>query len=115
MLGECSWRIGVHISFKENGTHISPRDSPAFLALGPFPPIRHNGWNPQKQRGFCKMLAESGRVDRAAHAVRMGIPLDQCRKVGLIRDGQGSASGEHDAHTAPPIGERLWEHEPFAK
>ena len=67
-----------------------PTDSPAaFLALGPFPPIRHNGWNPQKQRGFCEILAESGRVDRAAHAV--GMTRESAYRLRRRADGRAFA------------------------
>ena len=32
---------------------------------------RHDGWTPQRQRGFIEALADTGSVKRAAHAVNM--------------------------------------------
>lgn len=32
---------------------------------------RHDGWTPDRQRRFCELLAESGRVDQAAASVGM--------------------------------------------
>jgi hypothetical protein len=74
-------------------THTSPpTESPAaFPALGPFPPIRHNGWNPQKQRGFCEMLAETGLVDRAAKAV--GMSRESAYRLRRRADGRAFALG----------------------
>lgn len=40
-------------------------------ALPPLPASRHDGWTPERQRRFCELLAESGRVDQAAASVGM--------------------------------------------
>ena len=45
-------------------------------ALGAFTPVprqtqRHDGWTPERQRGFIEALADTGSVRSAAHAVNM--------------------------------------------
>lgn len=48
----------------ENEPHPLP-------ALSSTPSPRHNGWTPERQRRFCELLAECGRVDQAAASVGM--------------------------------------------
>lgn len=45
-------------------------------SLGEFTPVprqreRHDGWTPERQRGFIEALADTGSVKSAAHAVNM--------------------------------------------
>lgn len=40
-------------------------------AASPTPTARHDGWTPERQRGFCETLAECGRVEQAALSVGM--------------------------------------------
>ena len=49
---------------------------PSPQTLPPFTPVprhtsRHDGWTPERQRGFIEALADTGSVKRAAHAVNM--------------------------------------------
>jgi YD repeat-containing protein len=58
----------------ETNYPASPRD-PAEQAVAPFSPAvgysRIDGWTPERQRGFCEVLAECGLVREAAAAVGM--------------------------------------------
>ena len=48
------------------------RDSPADpLAFEPLPCVRHDGWTPERQRGFIAALEQIGLVGAAAKAVGM--------------------------------------------
>lgn len=54
-----------------SGSHHRRRKS-----LGDFTPVprqttRHDGWTPERQRGFIEALADTGSVKAAAHAVNM--------------------------------------------
>lgn len=51
-----------------------PEDEDALPAFTPVPLARsrHDGWTPERQRGFIAALAESGIVAKAARAVGMG-------------------------------------------
>ncbi|WP_256731304.1 hypothetical protein [Sphingomonas sp. dw_22] len=46
-------------------------DLPAFTPV-PLARSRHDGWTPERQRGFIAALAETGLVARAAQSVGMG-------------------------------------------
>lgn len=46
-------------------------DLPAFTPV-PMTRSRHDGWTPERQRGFIAALAQSGIVARAARSVGMG-------------------------------------------
>ncbi len=51
-------------------------DSASKGTLPSFTPVprfwnRHDGWTPERQRGFIEALADTGSVKRAAHAVNM--------------------------------------------
>jgi len=53
-----------------------PRHGKAARALATFTPVpgqmnRHDGWTPERQRGFIEALADTGSVRHAAHAVNM--------------------------------------------
>lgn len=47
-------------------------DLPAFTPV-PLARARHDGWTPERQRGFIAALAESGVVAAAARTVGMGV------------------------------------------
>lgn len=52
-----------------------PEDEDALPAFTPVPLARsrHDGWTPERQRGFIAALAESGIVASAARRVGMGV------------------------------------------
>ena len=60
-----------HKPARPSGSHHRRRKS-----LGDFTPVprlttRHDGWTPERQRGFIEALADTGSVKTAAHAVNM--------------------------------------------
>jgi len=48
----------------------SPAAAPEFLPV-PRKSARHDGWTPERQRGFIQALMDTGSVKSAAHAVNM--------------------------------------------
>jgi hypothetical protein len=55
----------------ETSRRRKPRGTlPAFAPV-PRRKIRHDGWTPERQRGFIEALADTGSVKAAAHAVNM--------------------------------------------
>lgn len=58
----------------ESNTPATAAEDPEIEALLRFTPVerrnkRHDGWPPERQRGFIAALAREGNVDRAAHHV----------------------------------------------
>jgi hypothetical protein len=56
---------------RPSGSYFRRRKSlPAFTPV-PRERTRHDGWTPERQRGFIEALADTGSVKAAAHAVNM--------------------------------------------
>ena len=53
-------------------SRLPPQERPALPDFTPVPrKPRHDGWTPERQRGFIEALSDTGSVKAAAHAVNM--------------------------------------------
>jgi hypothetical protein len=56
---------------RPSGSHYRRRKSLPDFSPVPRQSTRHDGWTPERQRGFIEALADTGSVRHAAHAVNM--------------------------------------------